>query len=351
MTLAELQQVHVDWTCRTPRGASGRGKVDAQVPTSSGAEALRGFVDAAFSAAIDEVGAEAGPKAVEAAMDRRLSALLPKDHRIVTLEVQAVETFVLTARPAEPVRGGAGPAGPAPQKGCGLVGIFLLVASGSCCLLFGVAGFGAGSEWSAAQAAARRAPVMSAAAAAKASGLVCVEGVTAQVDSALRVEGAGEVPYLVLVETESRQERYTERSTRHLDEDRRVTVTEERTRTVKGDPVRRVVPRFAVGPLVVVTDGAQWDGEAALAATRVSGASTFAYTGLRADVPLTIVGHAQAGTLGKGGETFVISTQPNQAALVARLGSLSTGSRVFGGFALAAGALLLVLALVKVVKR
>jgi hypothetical protein len=104
MTMSEMQAVHVDWTCRTPRGASGRGKIDAQVPTTSGAEALRGFVDAAFSAAIDEVGAEAGPKAVEAAMGRRLSALMPKDHRIVTLEVEAVETFVLQGRPVDQVQ-------------------------------------------------------------------------------------------------------------------------------------------------------------------------------------------------------------------------------------------------------
>lgn len=355
MAMSEMQAVHVDWTCRTPRGVTGRGKLDAQVPVAEGAPAradgLRGYVDAAFSAAVDEVGAEAGPRAVEAAMDRRLSALLPKDHRIVTLQVEAVETFVLQGRPVDPVgHAGPGPGARPPQPvKPGLAGVFCLIAAGSCCLLMGVGGIGAGSDFASQKAVAAKAPVMKAADAAKATGLVCVEGVTAQVDSALRIPG-GEKSYLVLVETETTTEAYTSRTTRTVNGRRETVETEgERSKTLPA--TRTVVPRFRVGPLTVVTDGASWDGEKALAASRKSGASTFAYAGFDADQPLTIVGHVQAGSLGKGGEAFVISSQKSRDDLVAHLASLSTSTRAFGVVAALAGVALFLGALTIVVKR
>jgi hypothetical protein len=355
MTMSEMQAVHVDWTCRTPRGVTGRGKLDAQVPVAEGAPAradgLRGFVDAAFSAAVDEVGPEAGPKAVEAAMDRRLSALLPKDHRIVTLEVEAVETFVLQGRPVDqPSHAGSGPgARPAQPVKPGILGLFCLVAAGSCCLLMGVGGIGAGSDFASQKAVAAKAPVMTAIEAVKATGLVCVQGVTAQVDSALRIPG-GEKSYLVLVETETTTEAYTSKTTRTVN-GRRETVETEGERSKSLPATRTVVPRFRVGPLAVVTDGASWDGEKALAASRKSGASTFAYTGFDADQPLTIVGHVQAGSLGKGGEAFVISSQKSRDDLVAHLASLSTSTRAFGVVAALVGVAFFLGALMIVVRR
>lgn len=329
-TLVETRALHIEWSATTERGASGRGTLDVQAPASAEAGHIRGLAQAAFSAAVADAGPGAGPDRVRQAMETRLGALLPKDHRVVTLAVDALEAFQLVgrpvdgagpvpARPAAPVRASGG-SGARPLLGLGLCGM------SSCCLLWGVMALLVGGDIATAIGRAEQARVLQPAEAARANGLVCVEGATASVASALMIPG-DPTPYLVLVRTEVRSDvvQVTRTTTRN---GRRETETRDEIRRTEGAAQTSTVARFRAGGLVVEPAGAEIDEVVAVAGTQIDGASSFTYKGLRADQPLTIVGTARDGVVANAsGDRLYISTRKDRSAVVAHLRSLATGMK------------------------
>lgn len=335
--LVETRALDLEWSARTESGTSGRGRLELQVPVSAEAGQLRQLAQAAFSAAVADAGPDAGPERVRTAMEQRLGALLPRDHRVVTLTVEALDAFVLVGRPVDEARPfharatpAAGGSGARPLLGLGACGL------GSCCLLWGAVALAAGGDVATAIGRAERARVVTAAEAAQADGLVCVEGATAVVDSVLTIPGDA-TPYLVLVRSETRTDvvQVTRTRTRN---GRRETETRDEVRETAGAPVTRAVSRFRAGGLTVDPTGAELDELAPVAGTQVDGASTYTYKGLRADQPLTIIGTARRGAVANApDDRLLISTRSDRAAVVTHLRSLATGMRGVGVAGLVVG--------------
>ena len=182
--LVATRHLDVSWSARSRDGLAGRGRV---VVVGAGEDAtgerVRSAAEAAFAAAIDQVGAQATADQVTAAMLERLPALLPSGWTIETCLVEALS--------APPV-GGAQPR-PAGSPGSGvgckvpaaLVLMFFTAAFGCC----GLAGLLAGSDASGRLARVKGAQVMTAAEAQRATGLVAIEAQVASVDSPLLVRG------------------------------------------------------------------------------------------------------------------------------------------------------------------
>lgn len=306
--LHELRTLEVDWEVRTGDGASGRGRVRVQAPTTVGVEPTRAAVEAAFGAAITALGAAATAEQAQALMVQRLPALLPAGHVFESLSVNAVSAFVL-------VGGAVAPAGPAPQVtapgsglGCGL-GCFALML-GLCCVSSGLLTVLLGFFMDSDVTRLRSAQVLSAAEASRASGYVCVEGVVAAVGTEAPVAADGTV-CLWLSERDER-----------------------------GRTVVRTAPSLRVGALEVRPDTRTNWGEAAHLSPRVDGVVR-TFSAIKADQPVTIIGQVERGVISGGAGSFV-STRPSRDAVADHLAEVSRASRIFGFFVLFVGALLLV---------
>lgn len=305
--LVELRTLEVDWDVRTGDGASGRGRVRVQAPTTVGVEPTRAAVEAAFGAAMTALGSGATAEQAQPLMAQRLPALLPAGHVFESLTVDAVSAFVLVGRAVAP---GAGPhvaTAPGAGAGCGLGCIALLLSL--CCLSSGFLSVLVGFLMASDVDRIRAAQVLSAADASRASGYVCVEGVVAAVGTDAPVAVDGTV-CLYLSERDAR-----------------------------GRTVARYAPSFRVGPLEVQPDSlTSWDNAKSHTA-RVDGV-VHTFTAIRADQPVTILGEVERGVIA-GGSGSQVSTRVSRDAVANHLADVSRASRIAGAIVFVVGALFL----------
>lgn len=273
--LQTLRTLELDWDVRTGAGASGRGRLRLQAPTSVSSDAARVAIEAAFGAAVAALGPEARAAQVEAHMRERLPALLPPGCALETLAVDAVSAFVLVGRAA-----------PSSARGCSLG--CLALASVLCCLPWGLLGplmILASEEDLARLRSARVATTAQEALAAP--GVVAVQGVVATVGSDAPLSPDG-VPCLWLS-----------------------------TKGPGGEAVVEKVDAFRLGEVrVEVDDTASWDH--ARSFTHQVDGRTVHYQAIRADRPVLVVGTVQADGL-LTGEKVTISTRPTRDALLEHL--------------------------------
>ncbi len=169
------KEVAVVWTAETGEGSRGKGKVAIRAPAEEAAERVSNLVEAAFSAAVDELGPKSSIDDIQAAMTKRLKALIPADTEIASL---TLESYVPGRPPAEVVKGRS------PLRVFfGLVIFMLGLGVFGCCGCFG-GGFLAASMGLAQQAAQlKKARIVNADEAATARGLIALEGVTPEIDA------------------------------------------------------------------------------------------------------------------------------------------------------------------------
>lgn len=326
--LVATRHLDVSWSARSRDGLAGRGRV---VVVGAGEDAtgerVRSAAEAAFAAAIDQVGAQATADQVTAAMLERLPALLPSGWTIETCLVEALS--------APPV-GGAQPrpAGtPGTGVGCKLpFGLVLLLGALplGCC---GLGGILVGSEASGRLTRIEPAKVMSAAEAAQATeatGPVCVEGQLAVVASPLVVQGR---PCLYVEST------FT--PWRKVEVRRGNEVEVRRERGTSEAKQADWVLQFGLGPLQVQYQDhiTRYEPLVPLADEEDERGRT-TWQVFPADKPITVVGR-MAGSVLSADE---VSGHPTKAALVGHLSSQKSSGRVVGLLSLGLAGLLVLLA-------
>jgi hypothetical protein len=312
--------VEVAWSARTSEGATGEGRVQVAAPTGADAGKVRAIVEAAFAAAVDAVGTGASAASIQADMEQRLPALLPTDHPLARIEVSHFQAFVLVAEGAEPApRGGptaqaAGNEASMGRTGRRIVGGVFTLLVGFCCLASGALMLAISSDEAEVAKRIARATVVGADQRASAAGLVCFEGATARVDSAVMLrpgsqgpEGADLVPCLIAHVTTTTEEEVTSTTTGADGRTRESTHTQRKSETET-----RSVQAFRIdGARVDLGDGAQAILVEPTALTRrVEGKVTHSFKVVRADQPITVIGQATAG---------VISAQPGQRVVLSPL--------------------------------
>ncbi len=296
--------LELDWDVRTGGGASGRGRLRLQAPTSVGSDAARVAVEAAFGAAVAALGPSAQAGQVEAHMRERLPALLPAGCVVDALSVESVSAFVLVGGAP-----GEAPAGASPARGCSLG--CLALAAVLCCLPWGLFGpilvMAAGEDVTRVRSA-RVATTPDDALAQP--GLIALQGVVATVDSGAPTSPDG-VACLWLS-----------------------------TRDERGKEVVEKVDSFQVGALrVELDDTTTWD-HASSFTYKVDGKAE-RYQAIRADKPVLVIGAVQPGGLVTGKVT--VSTRATRDELADHYSSMRRFSLVVSGLGLVIPALLLAL--------
>jgi hypothetical protein len=344
--LGGRQLLEVAWSAQTAEGANGAGRVAIEAPTGTSTDTLMAAAEAAFAGAVDAKGAEASAEAIQAEMKERLGALLPENQTLTTLEVTSFESFVLVAGAvkSETVAKDAG-SGRKPVA-LVLLGLSLFcLASGGLCLLGGVLK----SEEA---ALIKTAKIVSPEDAGAASGLICLEAVVAQIDSAIVAPVAppssGDVASvqtgiacLFLRETVTRTTHKPVGTPRN---------GEQRTRDSKKTKViNHFVSRFLVGELLIQpTERTEFLGLAPLPSRSERDVHT-KYLALAATTKITLVGRVNNGIMmeatGPTNRIFV-SSAPTRDALAADLKQASRMGYQFGFPAIAFGCIVLVFSLI-----
>lgn len=306
--LQELRTLEVDWEVRTGDGATGRGRVRVQAPTTVGVEPTRAAVEAAFGATMTALGSSATAAQAQPLMAERLPALLPPGHVFESITVEAVSAFVLVGRAVAPGHAHQ-PHPTSGGSGCGFGCVALLL--GLCCVSSGLLSVVVGFLMTSDVERMRSAQVLSAAEASRATGYVCVESVVASIDTGAPVAVDGAV-CLWLSERDAR-----------------------------GRDVVSSVPALRVGPLEVRPDAlTSWDNPATFT-PRVDGV-VHTYKAIKADQPVTILGTVDHGVIA-GGSGSAVSTRLSRNAIADHLAEVSKAGRIGGTITLVLGAMFLVL--------
>lgn len=322
--LEATRHLDVQWNARSREGVAGRGKL---VVVAGGADATgeraRTAVEAAFSAAVDAGGAQAKAEQIEAAMRQRLPALLPPGWTIESFTLEALSAPV----PGQALPGQArGPGAPVPaSSGCkvpAFLVLLFLTFSSSCCAL---GAFLAGGQAAERAGKLSKAQVMTPAQAAAATGPVCVEAHTAQVESALVL---GELRALTIVTTRAKMRTVTRRDSKGNTTTRQERGPEQ-TSTQSVDGFKLGPLRVVVGQETEFTPLTPLDEEEEDELGGRVRRSVF-----RADAPITVAGPVERGVM----QAQEITSLATRAELLDKLQSDARGGRgagvVFAVFAL-----------------
>lgn len=223
-----------------------------------------------------------------------------------------------------PNLGGAALGGLAREKQQGAklgLGVFAVIS-----LLCGVGGFVFSGQAQELRVEAGRAMVRTPEDATETTGLVCIEAVVAEVAQPYRIPDT-EITCLYVEETREKREDQS-RSSRSTGSGRN---RRTKTHTTKNE---HTIPAFKLGPLEVKTAGASYRGTTQLHRTHDRQGRdeiTVTWNGIKADTPVTVLGHSEGGTISStGGGPLLISTAPSHAALLDSLQSSATMLKLIG---------------------
>lgn len=332
--------IAVSWTASTSEGASGRGRVQVHAPSGATVDRVQAAAEAAFAAAVDALGPRADADDVADAMRERLAGLLPGDHVLAGFELDVFGP----ASAAPPAAGGAAAAGSAAATGVSIVGALVFLMFASCLLCSGILFIFMGGKEGELADRVDQARVVTADVAADAEGLVCVEAEVAEVDSALVVPPEDVAPLESAAGEATRCIYYSVRiePKREVEVRRDGEVTTERRRRGSSRTEKRHVSSFTLLGLSVHTSGDTKfdDGDADPFLELEATDGHYTYSGLPADVPITVVGEARDGKL----DASIVSGRLTQGAIAGHVRSQARIGAVMGWICTGFGALLVLAA-------
>jgi hypothetical protein len=275
----------LEWSASTHEGAQANGQAELSVPVGVEAGQVKAQIEAAYSKAVDALGPSASAEQIRDALWEQLEVLLPAEHRLKDLKVASHGMQA----PTPGAQGGGGC-----QTFALLTG--LVAAVSFCCGSFGIF---MQEDFAGQAERVESAAVVSLEEASSAEGLICLESVVANVDSA------------VVVPSTDLACLYFKGSQGKTQADRQ--------------DVEERVERFRVGTLTVETAELKFLKPPGLGVKSSSGAE---WEGFKVGGPVTLVGEQRGGTM-RGGELFLLSHEPSQEALVAKLRSEAKVGTVF----------------------